>query len=294
MIFDILRFNRESPKLLDHAGEEISLASFLKEGRYSKGFIENYIIPMGAAIWSSSAEQMLDFPARFFVRFFKNHGMLSVDERPQWRVIRGGSRSYIAPLCAPFKDRIHLNSPVRQVTRLADGVKIKLDGGEKTFDHVIFASHSDQTLSALGDATTLEREVLKGFAYQPNEVVLHTDISVLPKRKKAWAAWNYLIPHHAQSKVSVTYNMNILQGLTAPETFSVSLNMGNQINPAKVLKRFIYDHPVYSIRSVISQNQWAQISQGRTHFCGAYWGNGFHEDGVASALKVCKEGFGAL
>jgi predicted NAD/FAD-binding protein len=291
MIRDILRFNKESLSVLDQ-GSSQTLAEYLVEHHYSEEFKQNYIVPMGAAIWSSSAEQMDAFPIEYFVRFFKNHGMLSVSNRPVWKVIQGGSSAYINPLIAPFKDRIFLSSPITRVIRTEKGVTLTIGKSgaerEESFDQVIFASHSDQTLSMLGDATSEEKEILSAFQYQPNRTSLHTDISVLPKRKLAWAAWNYFVPKKKTNSVAVTYQMNILQGIESPEVFCVSLNMDDQIDPKKVLKRYVYDHPVYSKNAFFAQKRWDQISNhNRTHFCGAYWGYGFHEDGVKSALAVC-------
>jgi predicted NAD/FAD-binding protein len=294
MIKDILRFNKESLEVLqDNTDSDLSLGEYLSKKNYSNEFINHYIIPMGGAIWSSSVEQMKTFPIKFFVQFFKNHGMLSVDDRPVWRVIKKGSRSYIDPLTKNFRQKIRLNSPVVSVERPNGKVMIKSQKEgviiSEEFDHVIFACHSDQTMNILKDATDKEKSIYKGFQYQPNSVILHTDESLLPKRKLAWAAWNYLIPKEKNHHVAVTYDMNILQGLDVPETFCVSLNLDNKINPNKILRKFVYDHPVYSLETVKSQNMWSEISgHNSTHFCGAYWAYGFHEDGVKSALKVCE------
>jgi predicted NAD/FAD-binding protein len=294
MIKDILRFNKESLEVLeDSADSVLSLGDYLIKKKYSVEFINHYIIPMGGAIWSSSVEQMKTFPIKFFVQFFKNHGMLSVDERPVWRVIKKGSRSYIHPLTKSYKDKIRLKSPVVSVKRTNGKVVVQsLKEGQtisEEFDQVIFACHSDQTMSILKDATDKEKAIYSGFQYQPNSVILHTDESLLPKRKLAWAAWNYLIPNEKNHHVAVTYDMNILQGITAPETFCVSLNLDSKIDPKKILRKFVYDHPVYSLQTVKSQSQWSEISgHNSTHFCGAYWSYGFHEDGVKSALKVCE------
>ncbi len=291
MVFDIMRFNKESIEVLESSHDEV-LGEYLKKRNYSDEFKMNYIIPMGAAIWSASAEQMDLFPIEYFVRFFNNHGMLSVSNRPVWKVIEKGSRSYIGPLIQNFKNKIFLKTKVLQVQRENDQVRLitETDGqtSQHNFDQIIFASHSDQTMQMLTDMTPLEKAILGGFSYQPNSVVLHTDISVLPKRRLAWAAWNYFIPQADSGRVSVTYNMNILQGLSAPETFCVSLNMDAQINPRNILRSFTYDHPVFTREAFNSQKRWNEISgKNRTHFCGAYWGYGFHEDGVKSALQVC-------
>lgn len=290
MILDILRFNREAPALLDRAdAEDLTLGAYLAENRYSREFVNHYIVPMGSAVWSASVKQMELFPAAYFVRFFKNHGFLSVGDRPQWRAIRGGSRSYIDGMIAPFKERVRLNSPVRSVRRDgADGVTLNVAGAEARFDHVVLAGHSDQALRMLSDADGTESELLAAFAYQENTTVLHMDTSLLPARRRAWASWNYLVPRDAGERVAVTYVMNILQSLSAPETFCVSLNLEDRIDPAKVIQRMTYHHPVYTARAVAAQARWGEISgRNRAHFCGAYWGFGFHEDGVKSALRVC-------
>ncbi len=303
MIQDILRFNRESVSVLQTDGKTSvageTLAQYLERNHYSTEFKEHYIVPMGSAIWSASVKQMDQFPIEFFVRFFKNHGMLSVNDRPVWKVIEGGSRSYIQPLIKPFSERVHTQSPVLSVLRgEKEGVSLVIDdhgrSTEATFDHVILATHSDQSINMLKDASPLEREVLSCFEYQANDTVLHTDTSVLPKKKMAWAAWNYFLPEHERAKVAVTYNMNILQGIKSPESFNVSLNMTDSIDPRSVIKKMTYDHPVYTASAFAAQGRWAEVSgKNRVHFCGAYWGYGFHEDGVKSALKVC-ESFGVI
>ena len=213
MIRDILRFNRESLSLLDQPEPGPSLGLYLEAQRYSREFIDHYIVPMGAAIWSASHETMWRFPARYLVQFFKNHGMLSVDERPAWRVIKGGSQRYAEKLVAPFRNRIHLNSPVESMGRFPDYVEIraKIDGRDYRalrFDHVIIATHSDQALSMLADPSPTEKEVLGAIRYQVNEAVLHTDTSLLPKRKLAWAAWNYHLLGAQPDRAVLTYHMN--------------------------------------------------------------------------------------
>jgi predicted NAD/FAD-binding protein len=292
MIFDILRFNKEATALVGNpTADELTLGKFLVQNKYSAEFKNHYIVPMGAAIWSASTKQMEDFPLGYFIRFFKNHGMISVNERPVWRVVKGGSHSYIKPLVKSFEYQIRLNSSVKKVKRLEKGVSLSfLESGlltEEVFDEVVFASHSDQTLAMIEAPLVKEKNVLSSFAYQANDTVLHTDTNVLPSYRRAWAAWNYWIPEKEKSNVAVTYNMNILQGLAAPEVFCVSLNMTDQIDPKKILGRFVYDHPVYTQTAVSAQNEWQNISgKDRLHFCGAYWGFGFHEDGVKSGLRV--------
>lgn len=291
MIRDILRFNREAPGFLETGDDHTRLGDYLTANRYRQEFQEHYIIPMGAAIWSAAPGDMLDFPARYFIRFFHNHGMLSVDDRPQWRVIRGGSRSYVEPLTAPFRERIHLNTPVVRIVRDEQGVTVQTaTGNESRFDAVVLACHSDQALAMLDKPTHVEREILGAIPYQENETILHTDASVLPRAKRAWAAWNYHIPLEARDRVAVTYDMNILQGLEAPETFCVSLNYRDRIDPDRILKRLTYHHPAYTPAGIAAQARHAEISGvNRTYYAGAYWGFGFHEDGVKSGLRVVEQ-----
>ena len=289
MISEILRFNKESLELLEH-GDEIELGDYLAQHRYSRQFIDYYIVPMGAAVWSTEARQMMHFPARFFVRFFHHHGMLSIDDRPQWRVIQGGSARYAEALTAGFRDRIRLNTPVASVRRLKRSVRvIPVNGPEESFDWVFFACHSDQALHALSDASPQEKGVLGAIPYQQNEIVLHTDATMMPKRKLAWAAWNYHVTAEPLARVAVTYNMNILQGLSSREPLLVTLNHTAQIDPAKIIKRLSYDHPVYTTDGAAAQLRHHEVSGvNRTGYCGAYWRNGFHEDGVWSALQALK------
>lgn len=287
MIGEILRFNKTAPELLED-GPEIRLGDYLAQQGYSRNFIDYYIVPMGSAIWSTEARQMLEFPARFFVRFFHHHGMLTVNNRPQWRVIKGGSARYVEALTASFRDRIRLNTPVQQVRRLKRSVRVKpYNGPEEQFDWVVFACHSDQALEMLADPGAAEKNILGAIPYQENSVYLHTDAVMMPKRKLAWAAWNYHVTAEPADRVAVTYNMNILQGLDAAEPVLVTLNHTRNINPAKVIKRLTYHHPVYTTEGARAQARHGEISGvNRTLYCGAYWRNGFHEDGVVSALTA--------
>ncbi|MCB1054341.1 MAG: FAD-dependent oxidoreductase [Acidobacteria bacterium] len=290
MIREILRFNREAKALVAKGGIPATVGDLIARQGYGRELVDHYLVPMGSAIWSSSAKTMAEFPAPLFLRFLENHGLLNVWNRPQWRVIRGGSKRYVEKLVAPFRDRIRTGCPVRRVERRPDGVDLVLDGGHRrSFDQVIFATHSDQALALLADADDTEREVLGAFAYQPNEAVLHTDTSVLPRRRKAWAAWNYRLGEDPGAPVAVTYDMNILQGLDAPETFCVTLNRDDGIDPERILKRIAYAHPVYTSAAEAAQRRHGEVNgRRRTYFCGAYWGNGFHEDGVVSALAVVR------
>ena len=292
MIREILRFNKETRA--DLAAGTIpdgeTLGEYLNRNGYSRYFRNYYIVPMGAAIWSAPEIVLEQFPIRFFLQFFNNHGMLSVDDRPTWRVISGGSATYVNRMMDKLGERTHLNSPVTSVKRDEEGVTLVANGQEHRFDQVIFGCHSDQALAMLDDATDDERSILGAIAYQKNDVVLHTDASVLPSNRLAWAAWNYMIPEHSTQPVSVTYNMKVLQNFDdAPETFCVTLNRSRDINPEKVIKRFEYDHPVFTLDAVAAQERYDDIgNRNRTHFCGAYWFNGFHEDGVRSALRVTR------
>ena len=288
MVRDILRFNREAPRLLLVPPAGMTLGDYLRRQGYSRYFVDHYIIPMGAAIWSSRPLDMLHFPVRYFVEFFSNHGFLSVEDRPVWRVIRGGSREYMRRLAAPLAGAIRLNTPVASIHREAHQVSVRTRAGELAhFDEVFIACHSDQALRLLSDPSAAETEILGAIAYQPNEVLLHTDERMMPRRRLARAAWNYHLPVGAHERVTVTYNMNILQSLQAPLQFMVSLNRGADVDPAKVLRSFVYHHPVYTADAVAAQRRHAEISAvRRTHYCGAYWGYGFHEDGVRSAYAA--------
>jgi len=289
MIKEILRFNKQALELLE-SGDEITLGDYLFQNGYRENFINEYIVPMGAAIWSTDAAQMLHFPARFFVRFFHHHGMLTVNNRPQWRTIKGGSANYVEKLTEPFKHQIKLNTPITSIQRQNSRVLVKTQfSEEESFDFIFIACHSDQALQLLSDASSIEKEILGAIPYQENSVYLHHDAIVLPKRKRAWAAWNYHLSANNTHKVGVTYNMNILQNIQSPEPILVTLNHTNMINPAKVIKRLKYTHPVYTLAGAKAQARHAEISgHNRTAYAGAYWRNGFHEDGVVSALEALK------
>ncbi|WP_321837495.1 NAD(P)/FAD-dependent oxidoreductase [Pseudomonas kulmbachensis] len=291
MLRDILRFNRQAIRDLDEQriASDTQLGDYLQQQGYGSRFIEHYIVPMGAAIWSMSLADMLTFPLQFFVRFFKNHGLLSVSNRPQWRVIEGGSSAYIKPLIAGFSDRIRLNCPVMQVARNEQGVLVHSARGTEYFDKVIFACHSDQALSLLVKPSTAEKQILGAMPYYNNDVVLHTDTRLLPDRKLAWASWNYRLGAAGQKRAAVTYNMNILQGIQSDATLCVSLNQTSAIDPFKVLASYTYAHPQYSLDAVAAQARWQELlGEQHSYFCGAYWASGFHEDGVVSALRVAQ------
>ena len=290
MLSEIARFNRAAPRLLEAGGAEIALGDYLAMHGYSRRFRDDYLVPMAAAIWSTDPVRMLGFPARFLVRFMHNHGMLTVNDRPTWRVISGGSARYVERLVAPWRERIRLNCAVRQVRRACDGVWVSAHGAPPArYDHVFFACHADEALRLLADPSPAEREILGALPFQPNEAVLHTDTALLPRRRRAWAAWNYHVLAEAGQRVALTYNMNLLQGLTSRHTFCVTLNRSDAIDPARVLKRIAYRHPVFTPQGVAAQRRHAEISGvGRTHYCGAYWRYGFHEDGVISALQALR------
>jgi predicted NAD/FAD-binding protein len=287
MIRDILRFNQAALPETARLDDSTTLGNYLAEHGYSHEFVDHYLVPMAAAIWSAEPVSVLDMPVKFLLQFFANHGLLQISDRPVWHVIKGGSRQYVNKLVAQHRDRIRLNNPVQTVRRVDDRVELRTAaGGREVFDSVFVACHGDQALSLLVDATPDEREVLGAIRYQQNEAILHVDDSLMPKRRRAWAAWNYHIPQDSTRHVAVTYNMNILQGLDAENQYLVTLNNDQYIDPGKIIRRVQYEHPVYSRESVEAQQQQAHINRDRTFFCGAYWRNGFHEDGVVSALSA--------
>ena len=291
MLLEIIRFNRASVELYGSSDMSLSLGDYLRDRGYSKMFIEKFLIPMGAAVWSADPDRFLSFPAAAFVQFFTNHGMLNVFDQPTWRVVKGGSRQYVGPLIRPFRDRIRLSTPVERVQRSADRVTVTpRDGEAESFDHVILACHSDQALTMLTDPSAAERELLGAIPYQRNDTVLHTDSRLLPPIPKARASWNCLLPRRQQGSVVLTYWMNLLQTISAPVDFCVTLNSPEAIATDKVIRRLTYHHPVYSTAAFEAQKRRDEISGvNRTSYCGAYWGWGFHEDGVKSALAVCRQ-----
>lgn len=284
MLRDILRFGKEAPSQAAQSKETVG--EFLARHGYSREFGEHYLVPMAAALWSASEAMSREIPIRFLVRFFENHGMLSPRSAPTWEVIQGGSRRYVERILEGIDPaRIRLNTPVESIERSGSGVRVRSRLGVEDFDDVIFGTHSDQALAMLKDPSAEEREVLGAIRYQANDVALHTDASVLPRSRRAWSAWNYHLT--GAERATVTYHMGILQGLPVQSPVCVTLN--GTVDTAKVLGRYTYHHPVFSIASDRARDRWSDISgQNRTHYCGAYWGNGFHEDGVLSALSVCK------
>jgi predicted NAD/FAD-binding protein len=286
MIFEILRFNKESIKL---KSKTILLKQYLKNNNYSAYFCKNYILPMGAAIWSSDIKTILNFPAHFFINFFKNHGMLSVTNRPQWLTIKGGSQEYVKKLTNGFKNKIKLNSMIKNIARYKNYVLIEDNKSKEKFDYVFFACHSDEALEILKKPTDDEVKILKSLPYQKNDIILHTDSSIMPQKKLSWAAWNYNIDSPDDSPITLTYNMNILQNIKTQDALLVTLNPKQGISKDKVIKKLQYTHPKFSKESVSAQLKNKIISgKNRTFYSGAYWGKGFHEDGVKSAYEAVK------
>jgi predicted NAD/FAD-binding protein len=301
MVADLVRFNRLARELLHNEGatnrchgEGPSLGDWLERHAFSPAFVERLIVPQASAVWSADPRQMWSFPARFLVEFFDNHGMLGLRGRPHWRTVCGGSARYVEALVAPWEHRLRLRTPVQSIERDAGGVLVKPRGGERErFEEVVIATHADQALALLSDADRREHEILGALPYRPNEAVLHTDTRMLPRRRRAWASWNYHLLGEPRGASTVTYHMNRLQSLRAERELCVTLNRTAEIDPAQVIRAIPYAHPVYTAAGVRAQRRRAEISgRNRTHYCGAYWGWGFHEDGVLSALAVA-ERFGA-
>lgn len=289
MIRDIARFNRDAERLQEE-GDAVTVAEYVRENNFSDSFLEHYLIPIGASIWSCPSGTFRGFPIRFVIDFLRNHGMLQINDRPEWRVIKGGSKQYIGPLTQPFRDYIQLNTPVSRVERDGDGVTVSLhSGAAERFDQVVLACHSDQALRLLAESSELERELLSAFPYQLNETVLHTDESLLPKRRRAWGSWNYRIRSDSSDAVAITYNMNMLQSISSRTQYCVTLNETDRIDPSKVIRRFRYHHPIFTLERDAAQARHEElVGNNRTSFCGAYWGYGFHEDGVRSGVRVAE------
>ncbi len=286
LLADIVSFNRQVKTAAGSTAWQ-TLGQYLDSHRFSPFFRDNYLFPMVAAIWSTGLDDVREFPLAFFIRFFDNHGLLNLVDRPQWYSITGGSRSYIPPITARYQDRIYLSSPVRRIVREPAGIRVMTNNDEGIFDHVVAACHADQALALLESPTGKETRILNALPFIDNDVVLHTDTRILPKNRRAWASWNYTIPGDDTSRTTLTYNMTILQRLPVPTPCLVTLNQDLDIH--RVLQRFSYAHPAYTPSTIKAQEQWKEISgPGGLHFCGAYWFNGFHEDGVKSALRVCQ------
>ena len=287
MLIDIIRFNRNGVSLLDEGDTEISLEDYLKKEAYGKAFKEDYLLPMASAVWSADKNMMSRFPIKYLIRFFYNHGLLKIFNRPQWYVIKGGSKEYVDAITRGYRHAIRLDTAVNSISRSDTGVIIKTSVDQESFDYVFLACHSDQALSLLANPRELEREVLGAITYQKNDAVLHTDTSLLPKNRRAWAAWNYHRLEREQDQVAMTYNMNILQNFSCETQFCVTLNNTSAVDPSKIIAKMRYEHPVYTPESVAAQGRQREINgQDRIYFCGAYWRYGFHEDGVVSAMSA--------
>lgn len=290
MLKEILRFNEEAKAYIYKNSEDKLLGEFLRVQNFSQMFIENYLHPMTAAIWSANPQELNTFPFKFLVQFFENHKMLDLHNRPEWKVVKGGSSSYLKAFEKAFKGKIKLDSPVSKVYRFHEAIKVNFNKDEEIFDKVIIAAHADQALQMLNSPTELEQEILGAFKYQKNQAILHTDKSIMPKTKRAWASWNYFLSNKLQSQACVTYHMNKLQSINAKNEYFVSLNAEDYLNPSSIIKSFTYYHPVFSQQAFDSQKRHHEISGiNNISYCGAYWGYGFHEDGVNSGLAVCKE-----
>lgn len=309
MVRDILRFNRDAPRDLlaigsdfgsgmrtnlritpDELPGELTVREYLDRGGYSREFAEFYLLPMGSAIWSCPVTTFESFPIRFIIEFYQNHGLLNIRDRPVWRVVEGGSRTYVRAILDRFPGQVRVNTPVVAVRRFVDRVEVTPRGEMPiAFEHVVIGCHADQALRLLSDPTPAEREILAAFPYAKNQAVLHTDVSVLPRRRRSWASWNYFLPRNQSAGATVTYCMNLLQGIQSTHVFNVSLNCEERINPTTILGRFDYEHPIFTTRRAEAQTRHHElIHVNRSSFCGAYWGNGFHEDGVVSGLAVCR------
>jgi predicted NAD/FAD-binding protein len=291
MLRDWRRFNRLAPGLIGMNGTAPSLGAWLEREGFSRHFIDRLIVPQASAVWSADPDQMWSFPASFMAEFFDNHGMYGLRDRPGWRTVDGGSGTYVQAIANPWRDRVRVAAPVRRIERLPDEVRIEADGCEtESFDRVVIAAHSDQALAMLADPSEEERQVLAAIPYQANDAVLHTDASLMPRHRAAWSSWNFHLVEAAPARTTVTYWMNHLQRLRATRQYFLTLNRDDAIDPDKVIRRFSYDHPIYTAAGVAAQGRHAEVSGvRRTHYCGAYWGWGFHEDGVVSGLKVCEE-----
>lgn len=291
MLSDILRFQKEGKIDLITLNDHTTVDEYVKQKGFSEKFATSFLLPLGSALWSSPLGQFRKFPVKLMIEFMTNHGMMQIRDRPDWRVIAGGSAQYVRALDQTLRGEFRLKCPVESVTRGTGAVTVVSRGREEKFDHVILACHADQALELVGDATSTEREILGHFPYEANEAVLHTDTSVLPRSRRAWASWNYHLSAAAETRAAVTYDMNILQGIESKHVFCVSLNESG-INPERVIRRIQYHHPVFKPGRSRAQKRHAElIQQNRTSYCGAYWGFGFHEDGVTSAVRVC-ESFG--
>jgi len=291
LLGEIVRFNREAPALLESPEAECqTLGDFLESRRFGERFTHQYLFPMASAIWSASLDAIRSFPAFTLIRFFDNHGLLSLNAQPTWKVVAGGSHTYVPKLIAQVSGDIHQGASIHSVRRSEDGVTLTFrDRPSMRFDEVVFACHGDQVLPLLADPSDCERDVFSCFTTTTNTAWLHTDGSVLPVQARARASWNYRLASDADVPPTVTYDLNRLQGLTTPEQYCVTLNPNGGIDERRVLRRFVYRHPLYTREAIRAQREWGEVSGViRTHYCGAYWRYGFHEDGLHSALRVAR------
>jgi predicted NAD/FAD-binding protein len=287
MLRDVLRFERDASALLASGDEKVTLRDFSAGGGYSRAFRDWYAIPMGAAIWSAGAEDLLDMPAASFARFFSNHGLLGAGGTIRWRTLRGGSRRYVDALAARLRARVHLATPVRSIVHGARGLEVRTKADVASFDRVVLAVHADTALALLATPSPAQRQLLSAFRYSRNETVLHTDSRLLPRRPAARASWNYVVPASERERVLVTYDLSRLQNIPSADPLLVTLNGSDRIDPARVLGRFDYAHPILDGAALAAQREHARIDgENGIHFCGAHFGWGFHEDGLRSALRV--------
>jgi len=289
MVADILRFYREARELLEEGREE-ALHEWLARRGYSRAFVEDHLLPLVGAVWSSDRDGARSFPARLLARFFENHGFLDVKRQFPWLTVRGGSREYVRAILGAFPGEVRTGCPVRRITRPGSGVRIEHAGGApERFDHAVVAAHADQALELLGDPSPLEQRLLSAFPYRANRVQLHTDASVMPRRRRAWSSWNHHLDDAGHTGAAITYWMNNLQRLRSRQNWFVSLNRKEQVAPGAVLRSLVYDHPVFTPRGTAAQAHHGELLDHRdTSYVGAYWRNGFHEDGVVSALRACE------
>ena len=287
MLWDLVRFYREAPTLLDSDDDSLSIGDYLQQHNYSDVFIDDHLLPMACALWSGPSVSIREFPARYFISFMHNHNMLNLTERPQWRVVKHGSKRYVDKLVASCPAEFHTAAVVQRISRDANGVTLRVNGESQRFDKVVIATHSDQALRLLDKPSQAEIDILGAIGYQQNDMLLHSDKRVLPNKKAAWASWNVRVCPELANQCTVNYHMNTLQGLDAPLEFIVSLNNDHLVDPAKVFLSRRYAHPIYNAATIAAQKRWQQLAGDKhTYYCGAYWGWGFHEDGVNSALRV--------
>ena len=292
MLFEIMRFFREAPVALEERKlSGLTLGDYFSKNNFSTYFIKHHVMPMGCAIWSTPADTMLDFPAESFIRFYKNHGLLSVSGQPQWRTVVGGSHSYVKKILADFKGKIYNNKPITSVKRIEGGVTVLAqDGQQFTFDEVVIAAHADEAFTMLADPSADERNFLSPWRYNRNHTILHTDVSAMPLNRRAWSSWNFIRESEGDNALSLTYNMNMLQGLAAKEHYFVTLNRHKSIPGSKIIAEMLYTHPIFTADSMRTQTHLPSLNgKLNTWFCGSYFGYGFHEDAVRSAVDVARD-----